>query len=106
VAAVFTDDAVFMMPNVPALEGREAWLKFAKAADIAITDLTIDAADIDGRGGLAYARGTYSETFTVGSAAEPTANEGKWVWILRKQADGEWKVIVAISNSSLPLEET
>lgn len=105
VGAIFAEDAAFMMPNAPALEGRAAWMQFVKAAGFVITDLTVDVADIDGRGDLAFVRGVYSEVMSMGGA-EPTAVEGKWIWILRKQADGEWKVVVTMSNSNLPVEET
>ena len=106
VASVFAEDAVFMMPNAPSLEGPAAWLEFVTAAEIVITDLTVDVAEVDGRGDLAYVRGTYSEAFTAGGASEPTVMDGKFIWILRKGADGGWKVTVAISNSNAPVEET
>jgi ketosteroid isomerase-like protein len=37
---------------------------------------------------------------------EPVDLEGKYVWILKKQADGSWLVTVGISNSNQPPADT
>jgi ketosteroid isomerase-like protein len=67
--------------------------------------ITVDVAEIEGRGDLAYIRGTYSETLSFGGN-EPVDLEGKYVWILKKQADGSWLVTVGISNSNQPPADT
>jgi ketosteroid isomerase-like protein len=105
VSEAFADDAVFMMPNTPSVEGKAAWLQVVEAMSYNITDLTVEVDDIEGRGDLAYVRGTYNETYLLGDAVDPTVADGKFVWILNRQPDG-WKVVVAIVNSNLPLEET
>lgn len=100
-AALFADDAVFMMPDRPALEGKAAWRASVAAMQPTVHALTVQVAEIEGRGDLAYTRGTYSETVSVGTN-EPVDFEGKYVWILRKQADGSWLLTVGISNSNQP----
>ena len=101
----FAEDFVYMPANMQLIEGKAAWLQFVQGAELKITELSAEILELDGRGDLAFARGVYSEVLSMGDA-EPTQDEGKWVWVLRKQADGAWKVVVAISNSNLPLEET
>jgi uncharacterized protein (TIGR02246 family) len=103
-AALFADDAVFMMPDRPALEGKAAWRASVAAMQPTVHALTVHVDEIEGRGDLAYTRGTYSETVSVG-ANEPVDFEGKYVWILRRQADGSWLLTVGISNSNQPSAE-
>ena len=105
VAALFVDDAVFMMPDQPALEGKAAWRAMVGEMQPTIHAITVDVAEIEGRGDLAYIRGTYSETLSFGEN-EPVDLEGKYVWILKKQADGSWLVTVGISNSNQPPADT
>lgn len=101
VASLFADDAVFMMPDQPALEGRAAWRAMVERIQPTIHAVTVNVADIEGRGDLAYIRGTYSETLSFGEN-EPVDLEGKFIWILEKQDDGSWLVTVGISNSNRP----
>jgi uncharacterized protein (TIGR02246 family) len=105
VAALFADDAVFMMPDRPALEGKAAWRAMVDEMQPTIHAVTVDVAEMEGRGDLAYIRGTYSETLSFGEN-EPFDLEGKFVWILEKQSDGSWLVSVGISNSNQPAAGT
>lgn len=105
VAALFADDAVFMMPDRPALEGKAAWRAMVDEMQPTIHAVTVDVAEIEGRGDLAYVRGTYSETLSFGEN-EPFDLEGKFVWIMERQSDGSWLVTVGISNSNQPASDT
>ena len=105
VAALFADDCVFMMPNQPALEGKAAWRAMVDEVKPTIHAVTVDVDEIEGRGDLAYIRGTYAETLSFGEN-EPLDLEGKYVWVLEKQADGSWLVTVGISNSNQPEADT
>ncbi|UCC85268.1 MAG: nuclear transport factor 2 family protein [Gemmatimonadota bacterium] len=105
VAALFADDAVFMMPDRPALEGKAAWRAMVDEMQPTIHAVTVDVAEIEGRGDLAYVRGTYSETLSFGEN-EPFDLEGKFVWIMKRQSDGSWLVTVGISNSNQPASDT
>lgn len=104
-AAGFTEDAVRMPPNEPVQQGREtirAWIE-ANWGPLTTTELTQTVFDIDGRGDLAYARGSYSATLEVPGLPEPMTDAGKFLVILRKQEDGEWQVSISIYNSDMPL---
>ncbi len=101
--AQFTEDAVLMPPNQPLVEGRSdigAWY-----ASFTVTELTVTEAQVDGRDRLAYDRGTYSVTFSTEGMPEAVSDTGKYVHILRKQADGSWLWAVAIWNSDLSFPE-
>jgi ketosteroid isomerase-like protein len=60
-------------------------------------------AELEGRGDVAYARGSYSMKIAVPGAPAPVDEKGKYVEIWRRQADGSWKLARDIFNSDLPL---
>ena len=103
VAAMYTDDAVFMPPNEPAVVGRDSILAWFEAFP-PIGDVDIEVVEIDGRGELVYVRGTYELTITP-EGLGPIADSGKWLEIRRKQADGSWPLSRDIFNSDLALPE-
>jgi ketosteroid isomerase-like protein len=95
----FTDDAVIMWPNRPAVEGLEA----IKAVNwISAIEWEQSVVEIDGVDDLAYLRGTYSLLLDYEGAVK---DEGKYVNIVRRQPDGSWRYAAWINNSDLPLPE-
>ena len=103
VAQLYTENAVFMPPNEGIVEGRAAiraqWE--AQPADVAI-ELT--PVDVDGRGDLAYVRGTYVVSI-VGSGGGPSVvDRGKYLEIRRREGGvgREWLIAVDIFNSDQP----
>ena len=100
-AAQYTESAVFMPPNQPAVTGRAAigrWMSgFPPMSDFGLTPI-----DIDGRGDLAYVRGTYSLTIAASGKVPAMPDHGKYVEIRRKQPDGSWLMAVDIFNSDVP----
>jgi len=101
--ALSSDDAVFLQPNGPAIEGRtalRAWIEGFRGME----SFTATPIDIHGRGDLAYVRGTYA--FALGpAAAVQMADNGKWVTIYRKQDDGSWRIVRNIWNSNEPVPQ-
>ena len=106
VAAGYAEDAVFMPPNEPAVEGRAAIRVWWEASSTPfLTQFTLPPTKIDGRGDLAYVRGTYAMTIMPEGAPEPFQESGKYVVIMQKQPDGSWLVVLDIWNSDLPVSE-
>jgi uncharacterized protein (TIGR02246 family) len=103
--AVMTEDGLYMPPNGPVVQGRDAMVAWLESMDSKMTEHTLELVEVDGRGDIAYARGTYAETYTVGEAAQPIEEVGKHLAILRKQPDGTWLISIWIWNSDLPLGE-
>ncbi len=101
---LYTEDAVMMPPNQAAAEGRaavQAWLgEFPTTSEVSLTIV-----NIDGRGDLAYVRGTYSLTITMEGMPEAIRDTGKYLEIRRRQPDGSWPIAVDIYNSDLALPE-
>ncbi len=104
VAALYAPDGVRMPPNQAIEEGRAA-IQAGSAEGASVTDQTITSVELDGRGGLAYDRGTYSITLRVEGMPEPVTDTGKYLVTLEKQADGSWLLTSLIFNSDLPLPE-
>jgi ketosteroid isomerase-like protein len=102
--ALYSDEAVIMPPNEPAVEGRAAIQAYHEADLVTVMEYSESIVEIDGRDGLAYIRGTSS---MVGRAkdGEPVIESDKFLVIFRKQADGSWLITHEIWNSDLPLPE-
>jgi uncharacterized protein (TIGR02246 family) len=102
IAALYTDDAVEMPPNEPAVKGRAAIqqfyeknLKAAKIGPFALTHL-----ETRSTGDTAYDVGSYRQTVTPTGAAA-MQDSGKFIVIL-KRVGGNWRVAYAIYNSDQP----
>ncbi len=103
-AATYTDDAVMMPAHRPAVEGRQAIQDSYQAvfqgntAKIALTALETQVA-----GDWAYDRGTHAITITPKAGGSAMEDSGKYLVILKRQADGSWKVYRDIDNSNNPI---
>ena len=75
---LWTEDAVEMPPNSPALEGREAIIQNWMAGTTP-TKFVLDVIDIHGTGDVAYVRGTYLIIMTVAGVPEPVRDDGKYL---------------------------
>jgi uncharacterized protein (TIGR02246 family) len=102
-AAVYASDAALLAPNLPLQRGRRAIQSFWGGLLEAYTvTFEIGSDMLEGRGDLAYNMGHYRFTAVPKAKnAAGTADEGKYVEILKQQADGSWKYQVDIYNSSL-----
>jgi uncharacterized protein (TIGR02246 family) len=100
-AEYFTEDAVWLPPGAPALEGRAAIVAFLTADEFLSS--SYDPVTVEGRADLAYVRGTYTLKGTM--AGQTFDDVGKYVEICKKQPDGSWLVSVLIWNSDPPRGE-
>jgi ketosteroid isomerase-like protein len=99
VAALYTENAVLMPPEMHALSGRVAILEWMKAfPPISMFDLRVIS--IDGDGALAYVTGKYIMTYTP-PGRKPVADTGKYLAVHRRQADGSWPMVADMFNSDL-----
>jgi len=102
VSEFYTEDAVVMPPNQPAVQGRAA-IREWYANFPPVTELELPIGEIDGRRDLAFARGAYKLTMMIEGAPETIADRGKNLAIWRKQTDGSWRIAIDTFNSDLPL---
>jgi uncharacterized protein (TIGR02246 family) len=94
-AAFFTDDVLLMSPGQPMTRGRKAFEDTYKSrmADSTGGTHTNALVEYGVEGDMAYQVGTFAIT-----GATPS-EQGKFVNVLKRQADGTWKVAVSIFNS-------
>ena len=104
IAALYTDDAVLYPPMEGMVKGEAAkkyWVDFTTNFS-STAQLTTES--VEGRGDLAYATGTYRMTITpkkAGAKAMPP-EEGKYIEVMKKQADGSWRIAHDIWNVNAP----
>ena len=104
IVRLYTDDAIELPPNEAMVKGLAALEKHytgfftGNAVKLSLTSIeTMSAGDIG------YDVGTYSQTLTPkAEGAKPMTDRGKYVVVLRRGADKQWKVKYAIYNSDLP----
>ena len=103
-----TEDHVDMPPNMSRIVGKQAyseyfstWIGFFES--LKQKEMSFEADEFVVSGDWAYQIGTYSTKFTLqdDSLIEDTGN---YVWIFKKEHDGNWKWARVISNSTIPLE--
>ena len=102
VVTYYTTDAVIMPPNQPAVHERDA-IRDWYASFPPVTEVALPIVEIDGRGDIAYVRGTYKLTLVIEGAPEPITDTGKNLAIWRRQPDGSWKMAVDTFNSDVPV---
>jgi uncharacterized protein (TIGR02246 family) len=102
-SALYTEDALVLPPNGPAVQGRAAiagfFRSFPPVSNFQLTNITVD-----GRGDLAFVHGRYSMTLTMPDGSQ-VADSGKYLEIRRRQPDGRWLLAYDIFNSDVPLPQ-
>jgi uncharacterized protein (TIGR02246 family) len=103
VAALYTDDAVLLPPNMEMLRGRQAIEAFWNGArQMGIREVILETASVEDSGQLAYEIGAYTLKIEP-EGREATTDKGKYVVVWKRQADGSWKLAVDIWNTNSPL---
>ena len=104
IVRLYTEDAVELPPNQAMVKGLAALEKhYAGLLKGNTVKLSLTGIETTSAGDIGYDVGTYSQTITPGTAgAKPMTERGKYVVILRRGADKQWKVKYAIYNSDLP----
>lgn len=102
---VFTDDAIWMLQGVPADIGRDAiisrlneWFDTTSYENV---EQTVE--EIEVLGDWAWARGSFSTTYTPRSGGEATSETGKYLIVAKRQPDGSWKTYRACANTDAPV---
>ncbi len=96
---IYAEDFILMIPEAPAMQGRETWREWAMSFNATVTEYNIEIDEIDGRADLAFVRGRFSETLSFEDMPEPISGGGKFLSIWRKGADGSWLITLEAWNS-------
>jgi uncharacterized protein (TIGR02246 family) len=99
--AAYAPDAVYLPPHHAAVHGRDAIREYLKGPLAhGITDLSFEVTYIKRDGELAYDVGRY--TMTVPHDGTRKRDEGKYLTVWRRQADGRWHIAADAWSSDLP----
>jgi uncharacterized protein (TIGR02246 family) len=94
---MYTEDAVFVAPGAPAVEGRAALLQMAKAMK-PLSSVSLQPIRTEGSANLAtvYAHGSW----VSGRPAEGgAASRVRLIIVWRKEADGQWRIAQELLNA-------
>jgi ketosteroid isomerase-like protein len=103
--SIATDELVLLPPNATRIDGRQAvrdWsLQFTSAEGWSVSWKPTQV-EVAASGDLAYAIGTYELSLTDADG-NAVADEGKFLNMFEKQADGEWRLTIISYSSDLPV---
>jgi uncharacterized protein (TIGR02246 family) len=104
VASLYAPDAVVMPSHQPLVTGPKGVENYNKMFfEMFMAKITISPVETKVFGDRALDRGTYTLELTPKAGGNPIKDEGKYLVLLQRQADGSWKVTHDIDNSNLPL---
>jgi uncharacterized protein (TIGR02246 family) len=106
VGNLYTTDAIWAENHQPSVSGRDGIVKNAAGLFSAYTvKLTLMADETKSMGDFAYDWGRFKFEATPKAEGVPAipADEGRYLVLLKKDTDGQWRVARDIGNSSLPM---
>lgn len=96
--AFWTDEPVYMPPDVPALQGKEAIREFYGQLLAGMEIDSLSSEEVVVAGDWAFERGSVSATMILEEGGEAEQVSAKYLDVWQRQADGSWKVARAIWN--------
>ena len=104
IVTFYADDGRLLPPNMPKAEGMEAlraaWAGFLATPGLELTS-TSNTKLISEAGDMVVDIGSYVFKFTDPSG-KPQTDQGKYATVFKK-VNGEWKIVVDMFNSDIPL---
>ena len=105
VAAFYAENASFLAPNMPTMNGVAAFKPTIKemtsdpnfAMAFAATKVEVSKSSDYG-----YSQGTYTLTTTDAKSKKAMTEKGKYLTVYQKQADGSWKAVADTFNADGP----
>jgi uncharacterized protein (TIGR02246 family) len=103
IASYFTEDGVLMAPDRPATKGREQVRAYYQSIfDAFSPKLKSGYDEVSVSGDLAYGRGFATVELTPKYGGSTIISTAKYLNILRKQSDGNWRTTHDIWNGNEP----
>ena len=100
--SLWTDDGIRMIPDMPAIIGKEKIQSFVKSFfDMNNIDCYVNNEETRIANGWAVCRGTYTGSFTPKAGDKTIKFAGKYISILEKLEDGSWKIARDCFNSDV-----
>ena len=104
--SLWADNGIQMPPNAPAVIGK-GQLRAENESMFGefILKMVITNKEVRVAGDLAFVRGTYTFSLTPKAGGETIMNDGKYLSIVERQADGSWKFARDCFNDNAPPKE-
>ena len=100
---LYTPDALVLRSNYPPIRGAAAIREFFFGAlDAGLGEIEIEPLRVDVVGDLAYEAGR-CKALTPGSTGKRREERAKYLWVLQRQPNSEWKVVADCWSSDLTL---
>lgn len=102
-ASYYTEDAVLYPPGEAPVRGREAIEAYWRAAieSGGVRDASVETIDARSSGDLGYEIGSFTLTAN-GPDGKPITDRGRYVELLRREADGSWYSTMGMWNAPPP----
>ena len=101
-AGMLNDDSISMPPNQPAVKGKDAARRFwGEGIAVATSKFAIVPEELEIVGDVAIDQFHWTVDSTPRAGGSSIHDEGKCIWIWRRQRDGSWKTARSIWNSDL-----
>ena len=98
---LWTTDAVYQIPEAPALVGRAAILADAQTSQ-GSAEVSITLTDSEGSGRWAWARAKWVSARPATADRSEMRMEGSILWVFEKQPDGTWLIDSECYNLDAP----
>jgi len=100
---LYLPDALVMRSNYPPVRGAAAVREFFFGAlDAGLGEVEIEPLRVDVAGDMAYEGGRF-KALIPSSSGKRREERGKYLWVLQKQTNGEWRVAADCWSSDLTL---
>src|SRR5580765_6801014 len=100
---LYSPDALVLRSNYPPIRGAAAVREFFFGAlDAGLGEVEIEPLRVDVIGDLAYEAGR-CKALIPSSTGKRREERGKYLWVLQRQPNGEWKVVADCWSSDLTL---
>lgn len=108
IARLYTEGALVLYPNQPAVRGRSAILDYFRGffEEFPTNEFELISAEIVVDGAWAFDRGTYRWKGTPRAGGAAVEDNGKYLVVLERQANGEWRVARDMDNSDRPATQS
>lgn len=102
---LFAEDALLMLPDRPAVQGREAivahYREFFRSIKARIASIV---AEVEVFETIVYARGAFNYSMAPKMGGEPIVMKGKFINLYKKDEMDEWRIWRSINNIDHPHE--
>lgn len=101
---LWIEDGIQMAPDAPARVGKEVIrAQMQPLFELFDTRMAVYPDEVQVLGEQAYTHGSYEFVMAPMEGGDSTQVKGKFLTILRRQADGSWKIAVDCFNHDAPL---